>query len=135
MKLDGTQKKILWIAIVAFCLAACSADQDALDAEAQFVSQPADLSSVTYTIRVKSSQNCDVEGVKVDVDIPISAVSDVLAGETLELTHKIGRVKRNQRKKKEFTVATGGALVLTDSIKAEVSDVDGFSACVGLFGL
>ena len=102
------------------------------DSGVEQVSQTPDLQSLTYTIRVNSDGNCDVKGVEVDVKIPISLTSDVAAGETLERTHDIGRVKKGKRKKRTFTIATAGASVSTGSLKAKVSDHDGYTACEGL---
>lgn len=117
------------LALVGMVFWGCAGNPDALDADVQQVSQSGDLGTLTYVVRVKSTGTCDALGVEVDVRIPISLTSTVQPGETLERTHRVGRVQRDKRKKKTFIIDTAGALIETDSISAEVSDVDGLEAC------
>lgn len=125
--------KIGFSIFVGLLLLGCGSNPNGLDADVESVSQPADLTSLTYTVRVTGLGNCDATGVEVDLSIPISLSSALSPGETLTRTHKVGRVKKDKKKKKTFTIDTNGALIETDSIKAEVSDIDGTTACNGLF--
>ncbi|MBF0280259.1 MAG: hypothetical protein HQM13_20840 [SAR324 cluster bacterium] len=123
--------KNFFVLIGVLFLSACAAG-GCCDADIEQVSQTPDQQALTYTVRVSTFGNCDVKGVEVDVEIPISLSSDVAPGETLKRTHDIGRIKAGKRKKRTFTIATASALVATDSLKAKVSDHDGYTACAGL---
>ena len=126
-----SKSRWLWVMGCLFFLNGCSfarcCDVDLLE-----VSQTTDLQSLTYTVRLTPSGNCDATGVEVEVEVPISLTSTVGPGTTSEHTHYIGRVKQGKSVSKIFIVNTAGALVRTEALKGRVSRIRDYSACSGL---